>query len=176
MLCYVMLCYVMLCYVMLCYVMLCYVMLCYVMLCYVMLCYVMLCYVMLCYVMLCYVMLCYVMLCYVMLCYVMLCYVMLCYVMCHMSHIISYIILHTILYYARQCNNSLLDVITTCQGWSHWLGLGHQDQTGIQGIQVEMYGNLKFLSQCFTCDAAMLFQETALLLRIKISVWHGLCR
>ena len=34
----------------------------------------------------------------------------------------------------------------TCQGWSHWLGLSHQDQTGIQGIQVETYENLKFLS------------------------------
>ena len=38
------------------------------------------------------------------------------------------------------CNSTM----PTCHGWSHWLGLSHQDQTGIQGIQVETYENLKY--------------------------------
>ena len=57
-------------------------------------------------------------------------------------HVMSYIILpKAVQQQPTGCNSS----VPTCQGWSHWLGLSHQDQSEIKGIQVETYGNLRFL-------------------------------
>ena len=63
-----------------------------------------------------------------------------------MYYIISYHIIFILPKEVQQQPVGYNSNVPTCQRWSHWLGLCHQDQTGIQGIQAETYENLKFLS------------------------------